>query len=123
MKKELIQHIAQKLHGFGFDVYISKDGTYGFYTNGQRVISFGGSYNFFVDFSGNYKSRGNSGTGWMIEKEKSDITEDQAKRYIEANAPRWANADPIYTTPEEHLRTYGKSSGYQKFERVNNETL
>ena len=116
MKKQLIQHIAKKLDSFGYQVYLSKDGQYGFYTDGRRVISFGGQWSFSVDFSGNYAPSKTSGTGWGIAKEKTDITRDEADRYINTNAPTWTgNTSPIYTTPEQHLKTYGKSSGYTKF--------
>ena len=115
MKKQLIQCIATKLHGFGYDVYVSDSGEHGFYTDGVRVVSFGGHWRWSVDFSGNYRPTKQSGTGWQIANEQTDITEDQAKAYIVANAPAWANREPIYTTPEQHLATYGKSSGYQKF--------
>lgn len=116
MKKELIKHFAQKLHSFGYDVYVSGDGRHGFYTNGLRVVSFGGQWNFSVDFSGNYAASRQSGTGWQIATEQSDITAAQAAAYIAANAPAWTgNACPVYTTPEQHLKTYGKSSAYEKF--------
>jgi hypothetical protein len=119
MKRELIQQIAKKLVSFGYDVYISEDKTYGFYTDGKRVVSFGGQWHFFVDFSGNYATTKQSGTGWQIAREQSDITEEQASEYIRANAPAWTgNKTPVYTTPEQHLKTYGKSSGYSKFEKV-----
>lgn len=116
MKKQLIHEIANKLAGFGYDVYLSHNGRHGFYTDGTRVVSFGGHWDFFVDFSGNYESKGNSGTGWRIAKERSDITEEEAKAYITASAPAWTgnSANPSYTTLEQHLATYGKSSGYQK---------
>ena len=116
MKKQLIQHIAKKLDSFGYQVYLSKDEQHGFYTDGQRVVSFGGQWNFFVDFFGNYAPSKTSGTGWSIAKEKTDITQEQADRYINANAPSWTyNTSPTYTTPENHLKIYGKSSGYTKF--------
>lgn len=117
MKTQLITQIAEKLCSFGYDVYLSKDKRHGFYTDGKRVVSFGGHWNFFVDFSGNYAPTKTSGTGWGIAREQSDITQEQAEKYIKANAPRWTgNIDPIYITPEQHLKTYGKSSGYSKFE-------
>jgi hypothetical protein len=116
MKKELIQHIAKNLHSFGYDVYLSADGRHGFYTNGKRVVCFGGQWNFSVDFSGNYLPTRTSGTGWSIANEQADITKEQADSYINPNAPRWTgNTSPIYTTPEQHLKTYGESSGYAKF--------
>lgn len=116
MKKELIAHIAQKLHSFGYTVYLSDDGRHGFYTDGKRAVSFGGQWNFCVDFSGNYKASQTGGTGWQIAAEQSDINAEQAHAYITADAPQWANKNPIYTTPEQHLETYGRSSGYKKFE-------
>ena len=116
MKKQLIAQIAQNLHSFGYTVYVSDDGRHGFYTDGKRAVSFGGQWNFCVDFSGNYKPSRTGGTGWQIATEQSDITAEQAHAYITANAPRWANANPIYTTPEQHLETYGRSSGYTQFE-------
>ena len=116
MKKQLIQNIAQALHSYGFDVYISADGRHGFYTDGRRVVSFGGQWNFSVDFSGNYAPSKTSGTGWQIAAEQADISKEQADAYISAHAPHWTgNTNPIYTTPEQHLKTYGISSGYTKF--------
>ena len=116
MKKQLIQNIVQALNSYGFDVYISADGRHGFYTNGKRVVSFGGHWEFLVDFSGNYVPIKTSGTGWIIAKEQTDITKEQADAYINDHAPTWTgNTNPIYTTPEQHLKTYGKSSGYTKF--------
>jgi hypothetical protein len=118
MKKELIATIAQKLKSYGYTVYISKSGEYGFYTDGNKVVSFGGYWNFSVDFSGNYNSR-NCGTGWQLEggKELTDIDEHTAEAFIKATAPRWATKGEVvtYTTPELHLRTYGNSSGYTEF--------
>jgi hypothetical protein len=115
MKKQLIQHLASKLNDYGFDVYVSKDGRCGFYTNRRRVVSFGGQWNFSVDFSGNYAPTRESGTGWQIATEKSDITEEEAAQYIRTPAPYWANKSPVYTTPEQYLKTHGKSSGFTKF--------
>lgn len=123
MKKQLIAHIAQKLKSFGYTVYVSKDGAHGFYTNGVRVVSFGGSWKFSVDFSGNYRAHTSDGgrrmgTGWQIAKECSDINQFDADLYIKCAAPSWAtgNLPFSYTTPEEHLKTYGASSGYSLFE-------
>ena len=116
IKKQLINDIANKLTSYGYTVYLSADKLHGFYTNGVRVVSFGGQWNFSVDFSGNYAPSKTSGTGWQIAKEQTDITQEQAQRYISATAPSWTNnRNPIDTTPEQHLKTYGKSSGYEKF--------
>lgn len=118
MKKQLIQYLASKLHSFGYVVYISKNGEYGFYTDGFKVVSFGGHWNFCVDFSGNYKST-TCGTGWCLHrgKELVDITEEKAARFLMELAPQWATRGErvTYTTPEQHLKTYGASSGYVLF--------
>jgi hypothetical protein len=116
-KQELIKHIATKLNGFGYSVYLSKDGRYGFYTDGVRVVSFGGQWNFSVDFTGNYRPSVECGTGWQLAKERSDITKEEADSMIKANALYWTgNKNPVYSTPEQHLKTYGASSGYVLFE-------
>lgn len=115
-KRELIVELAKALHSYGYSVYLAKDKTYGFYTDGLRVVSFGGHWSFSVDYSGNYKST-RSGTGWQIEPEQGVPTAAKAKQYLESNAPRWAvGSDTItYTTPAQHLKTYGNSSGYALF--------
>jgi hypothetical protein len=115
MKKQLIKQVAQSLKSYGFTVYLDRTGHYGFYTDGKRCVSFGGQWNFSVDFSGNYISS-RDGTGWRIDDTKSSITEEEAHRYIKQNAPQWATVENVrYTTPEQHLKTYGKSSGYVEF--------
>jgi hypothetical protein len=115
MKQQLIKDIAIQLTSYGYTVYLSDDGRHGFYTDGTRCVSFGGSWSFCVDFSGNYLSN-KSGTGWSIAKEKVSISEDEARKYIQSNAPLWATREQvIYTTPEQHLKTYGRSSGYAQF--------
>lgn len=119
MKRQLIAHIAQKLASFGYTVYIAQSGTYGFYTDGAHVVSFGGPWG--VSFSGTYRALTDEGgrsvgSGWLMEdgKELSDITEEQARTFITANAPWWATRGipVIMTTPEQHLKTYGPSSRY-----------
>lgn len=117
-KQELVRNAAIALTSYGFKVYISKDGQYGFYTDGKRVVGFGGQWSFSLDYSGNYRSK-RSGTGWQIGREKGVLDFDEAWEYIKANAPRWATQEDVrYTTPEQHLATYGKSSGYVLFEEV-----
>ena len=116
-KEQLIHEVATALDSYGYDVYISKDKRHGFYTDGARVVSFGGQWNFCVDFSGNYKSQ-HCGSGWLIAKEKGVPTKEEAGAYIKALPPHWAtNGESVrQTTSEQHLATYGKSSGYTKFE-------
>lgn len=115
MKKQLVQETAIALTSYGFDVYLSKDGRYGFYTDGKRVVCFGSPWESFLDFSGNYAPSRTSGTGWVIAKEQGVPTREHAETWVRTNAPHWANTNPTYTTPEQHLKTYGASSGYVKF--------
>ena len=116
MKKGLICAAAMALVGYGYRVWISADGRHGFYTDGRRVVSFGGPWEFMLDFSGNYRPTMSSGTGWQIAKEQGVPSAEEARAWVTANAPTWTrNAKPVYTTPDEHLKTYGKSSGYTEF--------
>lgn len=116
-KRQLVHDVAVALTSYGYDVYLSKDGRHGFYTDGKRVVSFGGSWEFYLDYSGNYAPSRTSGTGWQIAKEQCNPpSKELASDWIKANAPTWTgNHNPIYTTPEQHLKTYGVSSGYVKF--------
>lgn len=117
-KKELIVEIAKQLKSYGYTVYVSKYGTHGFYTDNKHVVTFGGHWSFCVDFSGNYKSQ-RCGTGWQLDngKELTQITQDQAKSFIEATPPQWATRGEqvTLTTPEQHLKNYGISSAYEEF--------
>jgi hypothetical protein len=109
MKKELIQKIAKALLSYGYDVYISKDGEYGFYTNGKRVVAFGSPCKTHVNFYGCYSSERN-GTGWEIEREMGVPTGIQAGRYIEADVPYSLVQEAVkYSTPEQYLKFYGGS--------------
>lgn len=115
-KQQLVLATAEALTSYGYDVYLSRSGEYGFYTDGKRVVSFGGSWNFSLDFSGNYVPTPRCGTGWQIATEQGVPTKEQAGAWISQGAPHWTgNRNPIYTTPERHLKTYGVSSGYSKF--------
>lgn len=110
--KELMQEIAAALDGYGYDTYLSKDGTHGFYTNGTRVVSFGGRY-LAASFYGNYLPAPGCGTGWVIAKDTSVPSKEEAERYLRDNG-LWANRNPTYMTPEQHLKTYA-ASGFVKF--------
>lgn len=121
MKISLVKYIAEKLVSYGYIVYLSADKRYGFYTDGHRVVSFGGHWEWSVDFSGNYepsKYSSRCGTGWQIRGEQCDITKVEAWVYIHTDAPRWAdNPNPIYSTPDQILARY-PASGYVKFEKA-----
>jgi hypothetical protein len=105
-KKRIALEFSEDCKQKGFDAYIAKSGTYGFITNGKRVVSF--QVDLGLSLSGNYKPSFEGGTGWRMREE---IGIEEA---MDTNAPRWANANPIYTTPEEHLHMYQKSSEYSK---------
>lgn len=108
-----IMSVAIKLKSYGFDVYLSKDGTgdYGFFTDGKRVVSFQSD----GKISGNYSPCRFSGTGWIMAYSQWDITEKEALDYITQNAPIWTNnKNPIYSTPKSYLKLYGNSSKFSK---------
>jgi hypothetical protein len=91
----------------GFDAYVAEEGTYGFCTNGVRVVSFAMNLN--LCLSGNYEPRRQSGTGWRMD-DGTGIEEA-----MQTNAPKWTgNHDPIYMTPEKYLETYQSSSRFTK---------
>lgn len=110
--RELMQAIAAALDGYGYDTYLSKDGTHGFYTNGTRVVSFGGHY-MLASFSGNYLPSPGCGSGWVIANNAFVPSREEAERYLRDNG-LWANKNPTYMTPEQYLKTYA-ASGFMKF--------
>ena len=79
-------------------------------------------WNFSLDIRGNYKSN-RCGAGWQITKEICDFDESDAEKWISENPPHWAtNGEKVtLTTPEQHLKTYGKSSGYVEYKDTSNE--
>jgi hypothetical protein len=119
-KREIVAETAAALHSYGYQVYLSKTREHGFYTDGKRVVSFGGYWEFSLDFSGNYLPASFSGTytgtGWQIATEQGVPTKEQADRWIKEGAPHRFNPHPTYTTPEQHLKTYGQSSGYTLYQ-------
>lgn len=115
IKKQLVAETAEALHSYGYTVYIAGSGEYGFYTDGARVVSFGGSWEYSLDFSGKYISS-HSGIGWQLEGQIGVPTKEQAAEFIKTNAPRWATTENVkYTTPEQHLARYGASSKYAEY--------
>ncbi len=114
-KKETIARIAAKLKSFGYTVYVAQDRTYGFYTDGKRVVCFQSDWIGSVSFSCNYRSQ-RCGSGWQPEggKELADIDAHTAEIFLTSDAPRWATSGEqvTYTTPEQHLKNYGKYCSY-----------
>jgi hypothetical protein len=114
IKKTAILNLAKRIKSFGLRVYLAKSGTYGFFTDGQRVISFQTDY-FSIVYSGNYKSKA-SGSGWRIETETGEnISGQEARLFLRLNAPSWTGyTDGRYTTPSEHLERFQATSGYSE---------
>lgn len=116
-RRELVLDLAKALKSYGYKVYLATGGMHGFYTDGTRVVSFqydlGG-----LKYSGNYSTNlpRQTGTGWVLGTHMV-IGKETAEKYLKEWAPRWAvgTAEVHYTTPEAHLKTYGKSSGYTEF--------
>ncbi len=99
-----------------FEVYIAERGTYGFYTDGKRIVSFQCERFGGITVYGNCASSRESCTGWQIITELDDttITPDMVKSWLVRNSPSWANKNPVYTTREQYLACYGASSKYRK---------
>ncbi len=116
-KQEIVRELAEEMLAAGFRVFLAESGTHGFYTNreGTRVVSF--QYRLVgsgVEFSGNYKSEDPArwGTGWCIE------TSDKVnfKEILNATPPRWAATAYMFTTLDQHLETYQRSSKYTELQ-------
>lgn len=115
MINQIIFEYAQEAVKKGFRVFISESGNYGFFTDkeGKKVISFGNQYGV-IKLSGNYKTNMPyiCGTGWGIYGYKTP--EEAYKEY----APNWATQESVwsYTTLEQYLETYQKSSKFIELE-------
>lgn len=111
------ENFAKRISALGFTVFIAKSGDYGFITDDkrERVLSFGWrDYN----LSGNYGPPSTeSGTGWQMSQTPGDLrTAEDVQRALYATAPDWTRRGDKgwkhYTTVDQHLAHYGKSSGY-----------
>ena len=112
-KQQTIKYLVTRIKKKGFRVFISKCGTYGFYTNdeGTKIISFQTEFSH-VTFSGNYKTNKplQTGNGWRI-------VDNDTRDYInifQSFPPQWAIVDSLwkYTALKQHLDFYQESSGY-----------
>ncbi len=112
MKKQLVAQIVAQLKSYGYTVYVSSDKEHGCYTDGERMVSFGSSSMFSLNFYGNYFST-NCGTGWSAAWEVTCVSKEDAEKYVKALAPTWATQGEsvLYPTPEEYLKSY-PASGY-----------
>ena len=110
---DLIATLAAQIKATGYRVFIAASGTYGFFTDtdGTKVISFW--MDLTLSFSGNYRGLKDArgiGTGWRI----SESDPGQYDQMFAAYPPRWAVGDNSweFTTLEQHLKNYQKSSKY-----------
>lgn len=116
-QQEAIQELAAKLKKKGFRVFIAERGSYGFYTNeeGSKVVSFQYDLGGF-SFSGNYKTSNprRTGAGWQIVKDSYGCENFQS--ILDSVPPKWATRGATwkYTTLEQHLASYQKSSKYKE---------
>lgn len=122
--KERTAELVSKIKSFGYPVYLSEKGNYGFFTNadGSRIISFQIDY-FFFNFSANHKSIG-LGTGYRITDDEKcllwEIDKFCTADFLDSlmNAPvyksRRKNERFIsWTTLNQHLEMYQQSSKYK----------
>jgi len=122
--KDRTKELVNKIKSFGYTVYLSEKGNYGFFTNteGSRVICFQIDY-FFFNFSANHKSIG-LGSGYRITNDEQCLlweidnfcTADFLKSLV--NAPIYISRRKnekflSWTTLNQHLETYQSSSKYQ----------
>jgi len=117
-EQELFNTIAARLAGWGFNVWIAKRGTHGFYCDdtGARVCSFQ-TISSQVKFSGNYAASRGSGSGWQIE-DNAPNDKIQARDWLNRVAPHWANKSPVYTSVVQHLQRYQLSSEFVPFRKA-----
>lgn len=121
--KQRTAELTSKIKSFGYPVYLSEKGNYGFFTNadGIRVISFQIDY-FFFNFSANHKSIG-LGTGYRITSDEKcllwEIDTFCTAEFLESliNAPAYKSRRKnekflSWTTLEQHLKSYQESSKY-----------
>lgn len=115
-KKDLILKLSQQLKEKGFRVFIAKSSEHGFYTDnkGSKVISISCDLGI-INASANYKTSKpkETGSGYRI---TDDFNAEKADSVFSAYPPNWAlcGATFKYTTLDEHLETYGLSSGYKE---------
>jgi len=115
--------LVSKIKSFGYPVYLSEKGNYGFFTNadGSRVVSFQIDY-FFFNFSTNHKSVG-LGTGYRITRDEVcplwEINSFCTREFLEGllNSPIYKSRRKnerflSWTTLNQHLDSYQQSSKY-----------
>jgi hypothetical protein len=108
---------ARSIKALGFKVYLAERGTYGFISDheGTRVLSF--SFNDGGSLHGNYGPPSyESGTGWRLYTTPWDMkTAEDVKAMLFATPPQYCGRGwKRFTTLNEHLLMYGKSSRYEE---------
>lgn len=108
-QKEILGNEVNKIQKAGFKVFLSKNGQgdYGFYTDGERIVSFQFDFSSIV-FSGNYKSK-KSGTGWRLGDGLS------YSQMIKTYPPNWITChDEIkMASIKDYLKGYQRSSKFK----------
>lgn len=113
-KTEAVTELAKQIKAAGFRVFIAKSGTYGFYTDeaGEKLVSFQFDLGGFR-FTGNYKTDNphGCGTGWQL-------VEGRSFQEMFNECPTWSlrGAKWHYTTVEQYLSTYQRSSVFTEFQ-------
>lgn len=107
----------------GYRVFVANPSSrfnrfYGFFTkDGANIVSFQEDFGS-MSVSGNYTTENpkQTGTGWQIASVSLQSIVDNAETFLNASAPRWAHHGFKwrYTTLDEHLVMYGRSSKYQE---------
>jgi hypothetical protein len=103
-QRALIMKFAIAAVERGYRAFVAERGTFGYFTNESRVVSF--QVNFYtIKLSGCYLPS-NDGTGWRI---SDDATEDDIDDALIMGAPEWASKSPTYTTHKQYADFYQKS--------------
>lgn len=111
-KAKLVRDFALAAKEQGFEAFIAESGTHGFYTNGERVVSF--QYDLLsISVGGNYLPGAGCGSGWRI---TDSAAEERIGDYIKMGAPHWATKGSAVTltTKAQYLATYQDSSKFKQ---------
>lgn len=113
----IIQELTENIKKAGFRVFIAESKSHGFYTDnsGSKLISFQNDLSG-IQFSGNYRTSkpSQTGSGWILNVDNT--SKFDIKSIFNEIPPYWATAGSkwAYTTLEQHLKMYGKSSKYKE---------
>lgn len=109
---------AQYIKGLGFQVHLSKSGTYGFITDETetRVLSFSID-GFFSKLHGNYGPPSKeAGTGWVLDTLPGDLhTKEDVHRALYAHPPSYCQGWKYLSTVAQYLGAYQSSSCFTPY--------